>query len=238
MSHRNRHVARARDVAGRALFCAVIGVALTSVSKTVAAADNAAGHSKYERYDRAPHDRAFDHGHTFTEHDDDLYSAAPPRKSAKSHKKSYKPPRYSDGYGQSSPPYGSLKDSPHQTYEAPVERYDRHRDYGHRYQLRDRYEAGPDWRSRQTCLPRRHIRRKLRRAGWRGFWRDFRRGRHDGHISYARARQRGTGDRYELAIDRCSGEVLSAEFIAGPNRRWHRRGVRFDAYRGDVVLRW
>lgn len=234
MTVRIGHLARALGVAGAALFISVIYAGLAATSSVVSAADYTGG-SETGRYDRDPHDRAFDHGHTFTEHDDDLYSAAPsPKKYDK--RQTYTSPSYknSDAYP---PAYGSLKDGPVDTYRAPRKRYGHARDYApnERY---NHYDKRQSWGDHHNCLPRRHIRRQLRRAGWRGFWRDFRRGHRNEGVSYARARQRGTGDRYELAIDRCTGEVLSAEYVSGPNRRWHRRGIPFDDYRGDIVLRW
>ena len=81
-----------------------------------------------------------------------------------------------------------------------------------------------NWRRSTQCRSERAIRRQLRRAGWRG----FRRGHVRGNVGYVQARQRGTGETYELAVDRCTGEVISAACIGPGNRR----------FRNDVAARW
>ena len=81
-----------------------------------------------------------------------------------------------------------------------------------------------DLRQSSQCLSERAIRRQLRRAGWRG----FRRGRVRGNIGYVHARKRRSGEIYELAVDRCTGELISAACIDRGDRR----------YRDDVAYRW
>jgi len=126
---------------------------------------------------------------------------------------------------------GSLKDDPvGERYE--TQRY-RHRE--HQPKRRYTYRGPPDdWQGRNRCLPRRLIRRHLRQAGWRG----MRRGRARGRIRYVVARQRRTGEIYELAVDRCTGDVISEAYIGSANRGIRRGRFRNRAYREDVVVRW
>ena len=123
---------------------------------------------------------------------------------------------YDDGEGYAEAPYqGSLKD------ERFENDFAEHR--GHRRYAEDR------WRSSEACLPKRQLRRQLRRQGWRG----FRRGRVRGNIGYVEARKRGSGEVYELAVDRCTGEVISAACIRDSNR-----GFRGRDFREDVAIHW
>lgn len=133
----------------------------------------------------------------------------------------------------------------HETYRAPHDAYayrDRNLDRQGYGSLKDDY-AGREfsdhayddgWQNTHRCLSQRRIRRQLRRAGWRG----FRNGRVRGNVGYIEARKRRTGEVYELAVDRCTGAVISAACIGEADRRWRRRGVNFDDYRDDVVVRW
>lgn len=131
-----------------------------------------------------------------------------------------------DGYAGRAPdagPYsGSYKDAPHQN------------DYAYQSPRHDRDRAHQRWRRDHACLPRRQLRRKLRRAGWRG----FRHGRVRGNIGYVVARQRGTGEIYELAVDRCTGDVISAACIGPVNRGLGRQRYHNSDYQEDVVIRW
>lgn len=124
---------------------------------------------------------------------------------------------------------GSLKDDPiegrFQSHRYDDRTYDRH------WRKRNYTK---DWYARERCLPRRLIRRQLRRAGWRG----FRRGWVRGNVRYLEARQRATGEIYELAIDRCTGDVISAACIGRANRGFGPVRFRNDVYREDVVIRW
>ncbi len=122
---------------------------------------------------------------------------------------------------------GSLKDDPVE------EKFETRRDrYRERWQDRD---YADDWQGgRDRCIPRRLIRRQLRQAGWR----DLRRRRVRGNIGYVVARQRGTGEIYKLAVDQCTGDVISAACIGRANRSLGRGRFRNRGYREDVVIRW
>lgn len=144
--------------------------------------------------------------------------------------------QYDHRYDHDAPNYGSLKDDGGVPYsQAPRDDYHDH-DYDPDFGYSDRAERRWNDRGarRAHCIPKRHLRRKLRRAGWRG----FRRGRVRGHIGYVVARQRGTGEIYELTVDRCTGDVISQSCIGRGDRGFRRRGVRFGDYREDVVIRW
>jgi len=148
---------------------------------------------------------------------------------------------YDDAYNDV-PRHGSLKDdiappdadAPRWGHE---ERW-QERDYADRPAHRsfDRWSdrRSDRWTGAQHCIPKRRLRRQLRRAGWRG----FRRGRVRGNIGYMVARQRGTGEIYELAVDRCTGEVISASCVGNARRDWDRKRFRNRDYREDVVIRW
>lgn len=127
-------------------------------------------------------------------------------------------------------PYrGSLKDD----YVEPE--YDRRRWRKRDYSDRT-YRRG--WRRADGCVPERRIRRRLRRAGWRG----FRNGHVSGNIGYIHAHQWGTRDVYKLAVDRCTGEVISTKWIGHKKRGWRRQGVGFRNgyydHREHPVIRW
>lgn len=141
----------------------------------------------------------------------------------KSYDKSYGRDRFGDY--RYDDPYDRYADRGNEQYDDYDDTYDR-RPY--RGSLKDggvgygdkSYKGEDFYRQRhyghnRTCLPQRAILRKLRRAGWRG----FRRGRVRGDIGYVHARQRYSGEIYELAVDRCSGEIISATCIGDGYRR-------------------
>lgn len=135
------------------------------------------------------------------------------------------------------PSYGSLKDDIAPEVDEP--RWGQHkrwrqRDYADRSVDRWSDRRPDEWNGSQRCIPKRRIRRQLRREGWRG----FRRGRVRGNIGYMVARQRDTGEIYELAVDRCTGDVISASCIGNANRGIGRGRFRNRDYREDVVIRW
>lgn len=161
-----------------------------------------------QRHARNTDRDAYDQRHADV-YGDDIYE--PPHRG-------HEPERYTYNNPQTHPPYrGSLKDGYGRDFGE--ERRWKHRRFAHRDHV---------------CIPKRRIRRMLRRAGWRG----FRNGRVRGPIGTVEARRRGTRELYELRVDRCTGEVISARFIDRPHRRWRRRGVDFRDYRDDVVIRW
>jgi hypothetical protein len=75
------------------------------------------------------------------------------------------------------------------------------------------------YRYDDACVPRRVARRRLRREGWRGF--------HDfeprGGVVLVKARRRWSGRAFELAIDRCSGEIVGARPLRGGRDFAYRR---------------
>jgi hypothetical protein len=137
----------------------------------------------------------------------------------------YDDPRYADLYGDGPPPpppithqrrYAAPYAEPHPpiprapVYREPVPQWG-HRQYSevqpHDYQRSDAYQpprhraysAGPG------CLPKDEIRYQLERDGWRDF--------HEPQIvdqGTAALRARKQGRTFELRVDRCSGDVLTA----------------------------
>ena len=139
----------------------------------------------------------------------------------------YDDPRYADIYRrQEPPPYAVLPPPP---YAAPVPRERVYRDdddaapYGRppRFSYSDPrpgYGGG--------CVPRDVIRERLMRHGWH----DFHDGELRGNVAVVRAR-RPSGRLFELSIERCSGEIVSAyplegrtfgPFAYGPRLWWQR----------------
>lgn len=127
------------------------------------------------------------------------------------------PERYEGPYDEEDEPLpGSIKDGypvpvPPPAASAPPPRYaERPPVRVERYERHERYAA---------CLDRWQIRRELRREGWR----DIRPLGGDGTIVHVHARRAGSGRPFDLRVDRCSGEVLSA--------RPHYRGVAYRDWR-------
>jgi hypothetical protein len=106
----------------------------------------------------------------------------------------YDDPRYADIYG---PP------KPYRPYHEPYTRHDHPVPSAPVYG----YEPRPHTRFayREGCVPRHEVRRQLERDGWSGFF--------DadpaGEVARVKAR-RPDGRLYQLAVDRCTGEVVSA----------------------------
>jgi hypothetical protein len=139
----------------------------------------------------------------------------------------YDDPRYADVYRKPTPP----------PYAAPlprerVYRDDRERVYRddevippyarpHRYSYDD---VRPGFGGQ--CVPREVVRDRLTRHGWH----DFHDGALNGNVAVVRAR-RPNGRLFELTIERCSGEIVSAyplerrafgPFAYGPRPWWQR----------------
>jgi hypothetical protein len=134
----------------------------------------------------------------------------------------YDDPRYADIYkypDRPPPPYAGKYPPPRAVYKDDDED-----DYGppRRYAYPDR---GPAYA--RHCVPRAEIKHRLLREGWHDF--------HDpdlrGDLANVRAR-RPSGRLFELTVDRCSGEIVSARpleprpffgpYAYGPPRRWER----------------
>ncbi len=97
-------------------------------------------------------------------------------------------------------------------YDAP--RYDSSRDY---YGDRER-----DWRparAERYCAERGFVHEDLRAQGWR----DFRNVEPRGNVALVEARRVGSGRLFLLTVDRCNGDVVSAEPMAAPRRDYLRR---------------
>lgn len=102
-------------------------------------------------------------------------------------------------------------------YDSP--RYDSTRDY---YGDRE-----PDWRSSRpvysggygNCPPREFVREDLRADGWR----DFRIVEPRGNVVLVEARRINSARLFLLRVDRCSGNVITAEPMGRPRRVYLRR---------------
>jgi hypothetical protein len=138
----------------------------------------------------------------------------------------YQDPRYADIYRRPERPF---VDTPPIPYAAPVPRERVYRDdegappYGRppRYSYD---EPRPGYGG--PCMPRDVIRERLTRHGWH----DFHDGALRGDVAVVRAR-RPSGRLFELTIERCSGEIVSAyplegrvygPFAYGPRPWWQR----------------
>jgi hypothetical protein len=154
----------------------------------------------------------------------DLYDGPPPPYGS-----AYEDPRYADIY-KYPPPY-SVHRGHERFAEPPIPRERVYRD-DHSYE--PKYVPGPKRYSyieprhfADRCIPRDIIKDRLLRSGWH----DFHDGDVRGDIATIRAR-RPSGRLFELAIDRCSGDIVHADpleprrygpyaYDAGP-RRWGR----------------
>ena len=137
----------------------------------------------------------------------------------------YQDPRYADIYRRPERPFAGTPPIP---YAAPVPRERVYRDdeeappYG---PPRYSYDDGrPGYGA--ACVPRDVIRDRLTRHGWH----DFHDGALRGNVAVVRAR-RPSGRLFELTIERCSGEIVSAyplegrvygPFAYGPRPWWQR----------------
>jgi len=157
------------------------------------------------------------------------------------------PPQYGSDYGEryyaganedQQPPYEG-NEAPEEAYEPAYQQHPAPRGKGF---AEPPYAQGPIPRGKGfaepvyvapryvervdvVCVPRRVVRRRLRLQGWKGF-RNF---EPRGPVILMNARRRGTGRPFALAVDRCSGEILSARPLYGPRlapvaggppRRW------------------
>jgi hypothetical protein len=174
----------------------------------------------------------------------DLYDGPPPDR----YGSAYEDPRYADIYRYpGSAPYAVPPPRPYLgpgPYAAPPRPYlgpyagapiPRERvyrdDYGYdrgAYDGPRRYShVDPRRPYAGHCLPREAVKDQLLRQGWH----DFRDGDVQGDIATVRAR-RPSGQVFVLAIERCSGEIISAEPLGAPRigpyaygpppRRWDR----------------
>ena len=158
----------------------------------------------------------------------DLYDGPPPDR----YGSAYEDPRYADIY-KYPPPYAVRPPRAFERYaEPPIPRERVYREderYEPKYLPSPRrfsYAEPPrDYADR--CLPREVIKERLLRSGWH----DFHDGDIHGAIATVRAR-RPSGRLFDLAIDRCTGEIVSAEPLeprrigpyayGPPPRRWER----------------
>ncbi len=124
----------------------------------------------------------------------------------------YEDPRYRDLYGP------DQKYSQQQHYYRPVPPHIpvppatvyRDSDVYRPHPETRRFSQGEpdDWRYRNGCVPKEEVRRRLVDEGWRDF--------HDPELrnGYARLKaRRASGDLYDLKVDRCSGEIISADLV-------------------------
>ena len=136
----------------------------------------------------------------------------------------YDDPRYADIYrypDRPPPPYAGKHPPP-----AAVYRDEDDDDYGPPPRRHSYADRGPGYANR--CVPRAEIKHRLLRQGWHDF--------HDpdprGDLASVRAR-RPSGRLFDLTIDRCSGEIVSARpleprpygpyaYGGTPPRRWER----------------
>jgi len=131
----------------------------------------------------------------------------------------YSGPRHADPYSNGSPPEGYAR--PREELEP---RYAPPPSASGKSFAEPPYDA-PRFAYREPrCMPRRVVRRRLRAEGWHDF-RDF---RPRGPILLVCAR-RPSGRPFNLAIDRCSGEIVEAHpvrrrllgpFAFAPRRGW------------------
>jgi hypothetical protein len=138
----------------------------------------------------------------------------------------YDDPRYADIYRRPERPFGTPP-----PYAVPIPRERVYRDHHvdeplpyarpHRHAY-DQSRAGYG----AQCVPREVIRDRLTRHGWH----DFHDGALNGNVAVVRAR-RPSGQLFELTIERCSGEIVSAyplerrafgPFAYGPRPWWQR----------------
>jgi hypothetical protein len=156
----------------------------------------------------------------------------------------YEDPRYADMYGREpsrpktytyrydappSPPpveYGFRAPVPRERVYRDDSYKDYGRDYGQGFGRRDDGH-GERYAQKPGCTPKEVVQRELERDGWRGF--------HDAHaidrnVGTVKAR-RPSGRLFELRVERCSGEVLSARPLEplgyGPYADRGFRGYRY-----------
>ena len=163
----------------------------------------------------------------------DLYDGPPPPR----YGTAYEDPRYADIYRYPvPPPYAARPPRAFERYaEPPVPRERVYREDEGYYE--PKYLPGPPGPRRysyaeppaayaERCLPRQVVKERLLRAGWH----DFHDGNVQGDIATVRAR-RPSGRLFDLAIDRCSGEIVNAQPLeprygpyayGPPPRRWDR----------------
>ncbi len=139
----------------------------------------------------------------------DLYDAPPPDR----YGSAYDDPRYADIYKYPPPrPYAAPPRAYERYAEPPIPRERVYREDERYYE--PKYLPGPRRYSyaepprgyADRCVPREVVKDRLLRAGWH----DFHDGDVQGDIATVRAR-RPSGRLFALAIDRCSGEIVSAE---------------------------
>lgn len=129
----------------------------------------------------------------------------------------YRRPRYADPYRDGAPPdvYAGQHEELEPGYPPPSAS-------GKRFA--EPHYVAPRLADREPrCVPRRVVRRRLRAAGWH----DFNYFRPRGPVILVCAR-RPSGRPFNLAIDRCNGEIVEAH----PVRRRHWRPFAFGPRRG------
>lgn len=140
-------------------------------------------------------------------HAADLDEHYPPRAESP-----YDDPRYRDLYGEDRPPPPRYADP---RYED--RRYSpSYKDEGYLEPLPrpPRFSEGPRYRD-PSCLTRREVHQRLAASGWSGF--------HDIEIRSERMAivkaYRPSGRLFDLEIDRCTGGIVDARQIDGPEQR-------------------
>lgn len=167
----------------------------------------------------------------------DLYDPYEPKYSGSP----YDDPRYADIYGKPKPYHRTYPDEPvEEFYEAPDDvdleplypgpkRYAKPYDEFDDWSDRTRWRKKPDFEPYHPkkaylppvdCLSHHELHRELIRDGWS----DFRDLKIHGKIAFVSAR-RPNGTLYRLEVDRCAGEVVSAERVDGhpDSYAWRRR---------------
>ena len=138
----------------------------------------------------------------------------------------YDDPRYADIYRRPERP-PAYAPPPPPPYAAPFPRERVYRDDDPPpYARPDRYTYEERPGHAASCLPREVVRDRLTRHGWH----DFHDGALKGNVAVVRAR-RPSGRLFELTIERCSGEIVSAyplesrvygPYAYGPRPWWQR----------------
>src|SRR5438034_2960808 len=140
----------------------------------------------------------------------DLYDGPPPDR----YGSAYEDPRYADIYRYPArPPYAVPPRAYERYAEPPIPR---ERVYREEESYEPKYLPGPGPRRysyaepprdyADRCVPREVVKERLLRSGWH----DFHDGDVRGEVATVRAR-RPSGRLFELAIERCSGEIVGAE---------------------------
>lgn len=129
----------------------------------------------------------------------------------------YDDPRYRDLYADP-PPRRAEPGYAEPRYRDDDRRYPprayRHDDYLEPMPVRPRFSEVPRREREPHCLPRREVHARLTSDGWSDF--------HDiaiyDRVAYVKA-QRPSGQVFDLELDRCSGDIVSARRLYAPQQR-------------------